>query len=106
MTTCTLPHRRATYVRHVVAIGLTTILILISLVLITSAILAIVLSTTKDQDPIQADPIQVVQNSITPAPVPTPSATKSLPNPSDTPAPVTIGASEPSALPVPIPTPL
>jgi hypothetical protein len=106
MTTCTLLHRRATHVRHVVAIGLTTILILISLVLITSAILAIVLSTTKDQDPIQADPIQVVQNSITPAPVPTPPAAKSLPNPSDTPAPVTIGASEPSALPVPVPTPL
>ena len=105
MSTSTLTHPNAIHVRNGVAIGLTAILILTSLVLIASAILTTVSSTIKGQDAIQVDPIPVVQNSITPIPVPTPRTAENQPPPSETPAPVTIKASEPSVLPVPVPTP-
>jgi hypothetical protein len=105
MSISTLAHPNAIHVRNGVAIGLAAILILTSLVLIASAILAIVSSTIKDRNGIQADPILVVQNSTTPIAVPTPPTAENQPPPSETPAPVTTKTSEPSVLPVPVPTP-
>jgi hypothetical protein len=106
MSTSALTHPNTIHVRNGVVIGLTAILILTSLVLIDSVILTIVSSTTKGQDAIQADPILVVQNSITPIPVPIPPTAENQPPPSEIPAPVTIKTSEPSVLAVPVPTPL
>lgn len=62
----TLPVTR--HVQPALAIGLITILVIISVGLIIGAIWMVV--SPIDQDGIQADPISVVQNSISPIPVP------------------------------------
>src|SRR5262245_44470926 len=105
MSTSTLSHPSHTHLRNMVAIGSTAILIFTSVVLIGSAILTTVSSTTTDNDAIQADLIPVVQNSITPIPVPTPPMANIYLSPSETPSPAIVGTNERPVLPVPVPTP-
>ena len=105
MSTLARPSPAVVHGQHALALGLMAILILASLILITSLVLTIVSSTSKDQDGIQADPIPVVQNSITPIPVPMPPMADIYLVPYETTTPVIAGANKLSVLPVPVPTP-
>jgi hypothetical protein len=100
-TTFTYPHHIR--VRHVLALGLIAILILISLVLIANAILGRLSPTT--QDAFQADRIPVVQNLLSPVLIPTPATADNQSVPSDPPVLASVVASEPSGLSIPVPTP-
>jgi hypothetical protein len=105
MSTTTINYPNVIHVQRSLTIQLIKILIIISLALITSAILVKVSSAPSDS--FQADLVPVVQNSITPisVPVPTPPIAYITPILSKTPAPASMVANEPSAIPVPVPTP-
>ena len=105
MSICSVNYVDSVRVHHKPSIPWIPILLTLSLILMIVAILAIVLSTTKDHDSFQADPIPVVKNSITPIPVPTPPPAKNLTIPLETPTPASQGIHEPFVLPVPVPTP-
>jgi hypothetical protein len=90
-------------VRRTLAIGLTVILILISLALIAGAI-SVVSSTTPDG--YQADRIPVAQNSVIPISVRTPPTVDIQIVLSETTVSTSVAAGEPSVVPVSVPTPL
>lgn len=107
MSTITLIYPNDSHGRRLSAIGLITILVIISLALIGSAILIIVLSPTRDANP--ADLMPVVRSSPdslpVAVPVPTPPIADIQLNLSGTPAPSLGMVQEPSVVPVPVPTP-
>jgi hypothetical protein len=105
MSTTTINYPNVIGVQHSLTIQLIKILIIISLALITNAILVKVSSASSNS--FQADMVPVVQNLIMPISVlvPTPHIAYIQPTPSKTPASASMVANEPSAIPVPAPTP-
>ena len=69
MSTCALTYPATRHVQPKLAIGLITLMVIISVVLMIVATL--LMAALTHQHGIQADPIFVVQNPISPMPVPT-----------------------------------
>jgi len=98
MSTVTLSYPNVIPVKRGSQIG--RMLIVISLILITAAVLVIVVSANTDL----VDQAPVSQNSITSIPVPTPPIVEVQPSLSATPVPSFVVESQPSISPVPVPT--